>query len=51
MRNIFRSQKRTLKTQSTSNTTIFAGIAAALIIAIAGFFMFGVDGGEGLVGR
>ena len=33
------SQKRTLKTQSTSNTTIFAGIAAALIIAIAGFFM------------
>ena len=34
------SQKRTLKTQSTSNTTIFAGIAAALIIAIAGFFMF-----------
>ena len=33
------SQKRTLKTQSISNTTIFAGIAAALIIAIAGFFM------------
>ena len=33
------SQKRTLKNQSTSNTTIFAGIAAALIIAIAGFFM------------
>ena len=33
------SQKRTLKTQSTSNTTIFAGIAAALIIAIVGFFM------------
>ena len=33
------SQKRTLKTQSTSNTTIFSGIAAALIIAIAGFFM------------
>ena len=33
------SQKRKLKTQSTSNTTIFAGIAAALIIAIAGFFM------------
>ena len=33
------SQNRTLKTQSTSNTTIFAGIAAALIIAIAGFFM------------
>ena len=33
------SQKRTLKTQSTSNTTIFAGIAAALIIAIAGFFV------------
>ena len=33
------SQKRTLKTQSTFNTTIFAGIAAALIIAIAGFFM------------
>ena len=33
------SQKRTLKTQSTSNTTIFASIAAALIIAIAGFFM------------
>jgi len=33
------SQKRRLKTQSTSNTTIFAGIAAALIIAIAGFFM------------
>ena len=33
------SQKRTLKTQSTSNTTIFAGIAAALIIAIAGLFM------------
>ena len=33
------SQKRTLKTQSTSKTTIFAGIAAALIIAIAGFFM------------
>ncbi|MFL2807404.1 MAG: adenylate/guanylate cyclase domain-containing protein [Paracoccaceae bacterium] len=40
------SQKRKLKTQSTSNTTIFAGIAAALIIAIAGFFMFGIDGGE-----
>ena len=38
------SQKRTLKTQSTSNTTIFTGIAAALIIAIAGFFMF--NGGE-----
>ena len=38
------SQKRTLKTQSTSNTTIFAGIAAALIIAIAGSFMF--NGGE-----
>lgn len=33
------SQKRTLKTQSISNTTIFAGIAAALIIAIVGFFM------------
>ena len=33
------SQKRTLKTQSTSNTTIFAGIAAAFIIAIAGLFM------------
>jgi class 3 adenylate cyclase/TolB-like protein len=33
------SQKRTLKTQSISNATIFAGIAAALIIAIAGFFM------------
>ena len=33
------TQKRTLKTQSISNTTIFAGIAAALIIAIAGFFM------------
>ena len=33
------SQKRTLKTQSISSTTIFAGIAAALIIAIAGFFM------------
>jgi TolB-like protein len=33
------SQKRKLKTQSTSNTTIFAGIAVALIIAIAGFFM------------
>ena len=33
------SQKRKLKAQSTSNTTIFAGIAAALIIAIAGFFM------------
>ncbi len=33
------SQKRTLKTQSGSNTTIFAGIAAALVIAIAGFFM------------
>ncbi len=33
------SRKRTLKTQSISNTTIFAGIAAALIIAIAGFFM------------
>ena len=33
------SQKRTVKTQSTSSTTIFAGIAAALIIAIAGFFM------------
>ncbi|MFL2807409.1 MAG: adenylate/guanylate cyclase domain-containing protein [Paracoccaceae bacterium] len=39
------SQKRTLKTQSSSNTTLFAGIAAALIIAIAGFFMF--NGGEG----
>ena len=38
------SQKRTLKTQSSSNTTLFAGIAAALIIAIAGFFMF--NGGE-----
>ena len=33
------SQKRKLKTQSTPNTAIFAGIAAALIIAIAGFFM------------
>lgn len=33
------TQKRTLKTQSISNTTIFAGIAAALIIAIVGFFM------------
>ena len=33
------TQKRTLKTQSISNTTIFAGIAAALVIAIAGFFM------------
>ena len=33
------SQKRKLKTQSTSNTIIFVGIAAALIITIAGFFM------------
>ena len=40
------SQKRTLKTQSTSNTTIFAGIAAALIIAIAGFFMLNREGEE-----
>ncbi len=37
------SQKRKLKTQSTSNTTIFAGIAAALIIAIAGFFMLNTE--------
>ena len=38
------SQKRKLKTQS-SNTTIFAGgVAAALVIALAGFFMF--NGGE-----
>ena len=37
------SQKRTLKTQSTSNTTIFAGIAAALIIAIAGFFVLNLS--------
>ena len=33
------SQKRKLKTQSSSNTTLFAGIAAALVIAIAGFFV------------
>ena len=33
------SQKRKLKNQSGSNTTIFTGIAAALVIAIAGFFM------------
>ena len=38
------SQKRTLKTQSSSNTTLFAGIAAALVIAIAGFFV--LNGGE-----
>ena len=38
------SHKRTLKTQPSSNTTLFAGIAAALIIAIAGFFT--LNGGE-----
>ena len=36
---LYPTQKRTLKTQSISNTTIFAGIAAALILAIVGFFM------------
>ena len=33
------SQKRKLKNQSGSNTTIFTGLAVALVIAIAGFFM------------
>ena len=40
------SQKRKLKAQSTSNTTIFAGIAAAFIIALVGFLMVDVKGGE-----
>ena len=33
------SQKRKLKNQSGSNATIFTGLAVALVIAIAGFFM------------
>ena len=33
------SQKRTLKTQSNSKTTLFAGITALLIVVIAGFFV------------
>ena len=33
------SQKRKLKNQSGSNTTIFTGLAVAIVIAIAGFFM------------
>tara|TARA_B100000902_G_scaffold383879_1_gene423306 strand:+ start:134 stop:1990 length:1857 start_codon:yes stop_codon:yes gene_type:complete len=33
------SQKRKLKTQSTPYTTLLSGTAAALVIAIAGFFM------------
>ena len=40
------SQKRKLKTQSSSNVKLFAGIAAALIIAVAGFLMVNVKGGE-----
>ena len=40
------SQKRTLKTQSSSHIKLLAGVAVALIIALAGFLMLGLDGKE-----
>jgi len=40
------SQKRKLKTQFSSNLKLLAGIAAALVIAVAGFLMVNVKRGE-----